>query len=265
MPEIPVQNTSVQEQPRQFAVVTLFPELVAGIAQWGVTGRAFERGLCQLTLHNPRDHADDRHGTVDDRPYGGGPGMVMQAPILDRAVTVARDACSRPAKVLALTPQGRRFDDNMARQLATLSEQQDLVLIAGRYEGFDERFITESVDIELSIGDFVVSGGELPAMLVLDAIIRLLPDVLGHHASAQEDSFAEGLLDYPHYTRPEVYRGQSVPPVLLSGNHKAIAQWRRAQSLHRTLLRRPDLLTTAELSVEDKALLATWQLALPDN
>jgi len=253
------------KQPPRFTVVTLFPELVEGIAQWGVTGRAFERGLCQLALYNPRDYADDRHGTVDDRPYGGGPGMVMQAPVLDRTVAAAREGCSRPVTVLALTPQGRRFDDNMAREFAGLSEQRDLVLIAGRYEGFDERFIAESVDAEVSVGDFVVSGGELPAMLVLDAIIRLLPDVLGHHASAQEDSFAEGLLDYPHYTRPEVYRGQSVPSVLLSGNHKAIAEWRRAQSLHRTLLRRPDLLTAAELSGEDKALLATWQLALPED
>ena len=249
----------------RFAVVTLFPELVAGIAEWGVIGRAFERGLCDLSLHNPRDYADDRHGTVDDRPYGGGPGMVMQAPIMDRAVQAVRATCNRPVTVLALTPQGRRFDDTMARELAMLSEKQDLVLIAGRYEGFDERFIAESVDTEISVGDFVVSGGELPAMLVIDAIIRLLPEVLGHQASAQEDSFAEGLLDCPHYTRPEVYRGMSVPPVLLSGNHKAIAEWRRAQSVYRTLQRRPDLLTPAELSVEDQALLAAWQLVLPDN
>lgn len=255
----------MSRQPPRFAVVTLFPELVAGIAQWGVIGRAFERGLCELSLHNPRDYAVDRHGTVDDRPYGGGPGMVMQAPIMDRAVKAASAACNRAPTVLALTPQGRRFDDIMARDLALLSEKQDLVLIAGRYEGFDERFIAESVDTEISVGDFVVSGGEVPAMLVLDAIIRLLPDVLGHQASAQEDSFAEGLLDYPHYTRPEVYRGMPVPPVLLSGNHKAIAEWRRAQSVHRTLQRRPDLLTPAELSVEDQALLAAWQLALPDN
>jgi tRNA (guanine37-N1)-methyltransferase len=189
----------------------------------------------------------------------------MQAPIMDRALQAARTTCNRPATVLALTPQGRRFDDTMARELALLSDKQDLVLIAGRYEGFDERFIAESVDTEISVGDFVVSGGELPAMLVLDAIIRLLPDVLGHQSSAREDSFAEGLLDCPHYTRPEVYRGMSVPPVLLSGNHKAIAEWRRAQSVHRTLQRRPDLLTPAELSVEDQALLAAWQLVLPDN
>ncbi len=239
----------------QFSVMTLFPEMFDALRNWGVTGRAFDRGLCDLTLVNPRDFATDRHGTVDDRPYGGGPGMVMQAPVLDKALDAARASAGCEARVVAMTPQGRPFDDAMAREMAGYD---GLILVAGRYEGFDERFLNRSVDLEVSVGDFVVSGGELPAMLVLDAVIRLLPGVLGHQESAAADSFAEGLLDFPHYTRPEVYKGEAVPPVLMSGDHGAIARWRRAQALRRTLARRPDLLGHENLSEDDQRLLAEW-------
>lgn len=241
----------------QLAAITLFPEMFSGVTQWGVTGRAYERGLWQLELVNPRDFASDRHGTVDDRPYGGGPGMVMQAPILDAALSQARSQLAAPAKVIALTPQGRVFDDGLARELAGAGP---LIFVAGRYEGIDERFLQRSVDLEVSLGDFVVSGGEIPAMAVIDALVRLLPGVLGHADSAQEDSFAEGLLDCPHYTRPEVYQGDPVPPVLLSGDHGAIARWRRAQALVRTLERRPDLLSSEQLDEQDRALLTEWGL-----
>ena len=240
----------------RFGVVTLFPEMFAALTDWGVTGRAVDKGLCAVSLHNPRDHATDRHGTVDDRPYGGGPGMVMQAPLLDAAVDEAKGVTG-DTLVVALTPQGRRFDDSVARELAQLPS---LILVAGRYEGMDERFIQSSVDFELSVGDFVVSGGELPAMLVMDAVIRLLPGVLGHSDSSVEDSFADGLLDCPHYTRPEEYRGERVPSVLLSGDHGAIARWRRAQALKRTLDRRPDMLSSAQLDEQDRRLLQEWQL-----
>lgn len=253
----------MSEGPRHFAIVTLFPELVASVAEWGVIGRAFKQGLCQLSLHNPRDYAKDRHSTVDDRPYGGGPGMVMQAPVLAETVAAARASCGKPATVIALTPQGERFSDGVARELANVSARQDLVLVAGRYEGFDERFLARSVDYEISVGDFVVSGGELPAMLLVDAVMRHVPAVLGHSESADADSFASGLLDYPHYTRPEVYEGIAVPDVLLSGNHQAIAAWRRAQSLRRTLDRRPDLLSAVRLTDEDRRLLREWGLAEP--
>jgi tRNA (guanine37-N1)-methyltransferase len=248
---------STPDAPRRFGVITLFPEMFDSLACWGVTGRAHEQGLWALSLTNPREVADDRHGTVDDRPYGGGPGMVMQAPVMDRALERARERVGSEAKVVALTPQGRVFNDGLARELA---KEQALIFVAGRYEGIDERFLEASVDLEVSIGDFVVSGGELPAMMVMDALIRLIPGALGHGDSANEDSFANGMLDCPHYTRPEVYRGAEVPGVLLSGDHRAIARWRRAQSLRRTMDRRPDLLTWQALSEEDRALLKEWQL-----
>jgi len=248
---------STPDAPRRFGVITLFPEMFDSLARWGVTGRAHEQGLWALSLTNPREVADDRHGTVDDRPYGGGPGMVMQAPVMDRALEKARERIGNEAKVVALTPQGRVFNDGLARELA---KEQSLIFVAGRYEGIDERFLEMSVDLEVSIGDFVVSGGELPAMMVMDALIRLIPGALGHEDSADEDSFANGMLDCPHYTRPEEYRGAEVPGVLLSGDHGAIARWRRAQSLRRTMDRRPDLLTWQGLSEEDRALLAEWQL-----
>jgi len=247
----------MSEAQHRFAVVTLFPEMFSAISDWGVTGRGLRDDLWSLSLHNPRDLATDRHGTVDDRPYGGGPGMVMQAPLLDQAVQSAKAALGGRAKVVAMTPQGRRFTDSLARELLV---DNATIFVSGRYEGIDERFIERSVDHEISVGDFVVSGGELPTMLVIDAMVRLIPGVLGHNDSAEEDSFADGLLDCPHYTRPETYEGRAVPAVLLSGDHGAIARWRRAQSVRRTLDRRPDLLNPDGVLAEDWQLLKEWGL-----
>lgn len=241
----------------RLAVLTLFPDMFSAITRWGVTGRAFESGLCQLHLQDPREEAADRHGTVDDRPYGGGPGMVMQAPILAAALAKARAAAGDNAKVVAMSPQGKPLDATLVQSLA---REGALILVAGRYEGIDERFMARHVDLEVSVGDYVVSGGELPAMILIDALIRWLPGALGHEASAAEDSFSEGLLDCPHYTRPEIYEGLAVPPVLLSGHHSAIADWRRAQALQRTLDRRPDLMTIEGLSEADRTLLEKWDL-----
>jgi tRNA (guanine37-N1)-methyltransferase len=241
----------------RLAVLTLFPEMFSAITQWGVTGRAFESGLCQLHLQDPREEAADRHGTVDDRPYGGGPGMVMQAPILAAALAKARAVAGENAKVVAMSPQGTPLDATLVQSLAS---EEALILVAGRYEGIDERFVARHVDLEVSVGDYVVSGGELPAMILIDALVRWLPGALGHEASAAEDSFTEGLLDCPHYTRPETYEGLTVPAVLLSGHHGEIAGWRRAQSLRRTLDRRPDLMTMEGLSEADRALLDKWDL-----
>ena len=245
------------ETPRRYGAITLFPEMFNSLTRWGITGRAHDQGLWELSLTNPREFADDRHGTVDDRPYGGGPGMVMQPAVMDRALEASRQQVGGSAKVIALTPQGRVFSDSLARELVS---ETSLIFVAGRYEGIDERFLEASVDVELSVGDFVVSGGELPAMVVMDALIRLLPGALGHVDSAEEDSFANGVLDCPHYTRPETYRGVDVPAVLLSGDHGAIARWRRAQSLRRTLDRRPDMLSWQALSEEDRMLLNEWEL-----
>lgn len=248
---------SMPETPRRYGAITLFPEMFNSLTRWGITGRAHDQGLWELSLTNPREFADDRHGTVDDRPYGGGPGMVMQPAVMDRALEASRQQVGGSAKVIALTPQGRVFSDSLARELVS---ETSLIFVAGRYEGIDERFLEASVDAELSVGDFVVSGGELPAMVVMDALIRLLPGALGHVDSAEEDSFANGVLDCPHYTRPETYRGVDVPAVLLSGDHGAIARWRRAQSLRRTLDRRPDMLSWQALSDEDRMLLNEWKL-----
>ena len=248
---------SMPETPRRYGAITLFPEMFDSLTRWGITGRAHDQGLWELSLTNPREFADDRHGTVDDRPYGGGPGMVMQPAVMDRALEASRQQVGGSAKVIALTPQGRVFSDSLARELVS---ETSLIFVAGRYEGIDERFLEASVDAELSVGDFVVSGGELPAMVVMDALIRLLPGALGHVDSAEEDSFANGVLDCPHYTRPETYRGVDVPAVLLSGDHGAIARWRRAQSLRRTLDRRPDMLSWQALSDEDRMLLEEWKL-----
>ena len=245
------------ETPRRYGAITLFPEMFDSLTRWGITGRAHDQGLWELSLTNPREFADDRHGTVDDRPYGGGPGMVRQPAVMDRALEASRQQVGGSAKVIALTPQGRVFSDSLARELVS---ETSLIFVAGRYEGIDERFLEASVDAELSVGDFVVSGGELPAMVVMDALIRLLPGALGHVDSAEEDSFANGVLDCPHYTRPETYRGVDVPAVLLSGDHGAIARWRRAQSLRRTLDRRPDMLSWQALSEEDRMLLNEWEL-----
>ena len=233
-------------------VVTLFPEMVDSAARTGVTGRAIERELLQLRSWNPRDHAHDRHRTVDDRPYGGGPGMLMKVQPLRDTIQQARMDDERPASVVYLSPQGRRLDQTVVRELAS---RPRLILVAGRYEGIDERLIEAEVDEELSIGDFVLSGGELAALVVIDAITRLLPGALGDEDSAQQDSFMEGLLDHPHYTRPEVFDEQQVPEVLLGGNHQAIARWRRKQALGRTWLRRPELLEQRGLSDEEQGLL----------
>lgn len=245
----------------RFDVITLFPELVSEVGRHGVVGRAVEAGLTELAVWNPRDFTHDRHRTVDDRPYGGGPGMVMKAEPLSAAAAAALKDDARPATVIYLSPQGRRFDQPAAEEFA---RRQRLVLVAGRYEGIDERFIETTVDTELSLGDFVLSGGELAAMAVIDAVTRLLPGALGDERSAAEDSFAAGLLDYPHYTRPESVAERGVPAVLTSGDHEAIRRWRLKQSLGRTWLRRPELLARAKLDAEQQALLQEF-IAERDN
>lgn len=259
----------------KFTVLTLFPEMFAAISEHGITSRALKQGLIELDTVNPRLFTEDKHRTVDDRPFGGGPGMLMLIEPLRKAlasvmpsqdlqgssVTSADDGekVSNP-KVVYLSPQGSVFDQAMAKRLA---KEDALILIAGRYEGLDQRFIDHFVDEEISVGDFVVSGGELPAMTVIDAVSRCLPGVLGHAQSAQEDSFFDGLLDHPQYTRPEVYplegEEQKVPDVLLSGNHQKIRRWRLKQALGRTWSRRPDLLKARTLSDEEAQLLAEFQ------
>lgn len=233
-------------------LVSLFPEFASSLANHGVVGRAITRGLVTLDCWNPRDFADDPHRTVDDRPYGGGPGMVMKFEPLAAAIEAARAAAPRGSPVVCLSPQGKVFDQGKARQFAVL---QGLILVAGRYEGIDERLIRTEVDLELSIGDFVLSGGEIAALAVIDATVRLVPGVLGDQESAQQDSFMSGLLDHPHYTRPEVVRSMAVPDVLLSGDHSKIARWRRKQALGRSFVRRPDLLRTIELNDEQQQML----------
>ena len=239
----------------QIALVSLFPEMFAAVSDHGVTGRAIRQGLVGLSCCNPRDYTTDRHRTVDDRPYGGGPGMLMMIDPLQQAIAAARAAVGSGPRVIYLSPQGRRFDHRKAVELA---RQPGLVLIAGRYEGVDERLLEAEVDEELSIGDYVLSGGELAAMVVIDAVIRQLPGVLGHELSAREDSFVDGLLDCPHYTRPEVYQGRQVPDVLLGGNHEQIRRWRLKQALGRTLERRPDLLSGRAMKPEEEQLLAEY-------
>ena len=233
-------------------VITLFPEMFAAISEYGITSRAVRQGLLSLNCWNPRTYTEDRHQTVDDRPFGGGPGMVMKIQPLERALSAAREAAGDRAKVIYLSPQGRPLEQAAVRELAN---EESLILIAGRYEGIDERFIEAHVDEEWSIGDYVLSGGELPAMVLIDAVTRLLPGALGHADSAEEDSFTDGLLDCPHYTRPEVYADQRVPEVLLSGNHEHIRRWRLQQALGRTWERRADLLDCRSLSGEEKKLL----------
>lgn len=234
----------------RFDVVTLLPEMFEA-ARLGVTGRAFERGQAQLRLWNPRDYTHDVHRTVDDRPYGGGPGMVMKVEPLRAAILDAKRAAPG-SRVAYLSPQGRRFDQQAAAELAG---RDGMILVAGRYEGIDERIIARCVDEEWSIGDYVLSGGELAAMVVMDAVIRLLPGVLGHEDSAAQDSYMAGLLDCPHYTRPEEIDGLRVPGVLLSGNHEEIRRWRLKQALGRTWERRRDLLAHRELTGEERKLL----------
>ncbi len=236
----------------QMQVVTLFPDMVLTIAEYGVVGRAAKRGLISLECQNPRDFTVDAHRTVDDRPYGGGPGMVMMYEPSAAAIASAKDHLPAGSPVLYLSPQGAVFDQATAQRLAGLP---GLVLLAGRYEGIDERLIESQVDEELSLGDFVLSGGEIAAMVVIDAVARLLPGVLGDAASASQDSFMDGLLDYPHYTRPEETDGRRVPEVLLSGDHARIAKWRYQQALGRSFQRRPDLVEKLELNDEQQKLL----------
>lgn len=241
-------------------VISLFPEFVTQVTEWGVTGRAVERGLLHLQCWNPRDYAQDRHNTVDDRPYGGGPGMVMKVEPLQAALKAARAAAGSQARVIYLSPQGEKLTQPLVRELAL---QQGHILLCGRYEGLDERLIGQEADLELSVGDYVLSGGELAAMVLIDAMTRLLPGVLGDAESAVQDSFTAGLLDHPHYTRPEVLKARvsdtlPVPTVLLSGDHAAIARWRLKQALGRTWLRRPELLDGLQLDVEQQSLLREW-------
>jgi len=236
-------------------VITLFPEEFRSLVGLGVTGRAISAGRVQLELLNPRDFAQDRHRTVDDRPYGGGPGMVMAVEPLRSTIRAARQRAGGRARVSLLSPQGRRLDQEAVRELA---QRQEMILVCGRYEGIDERLIELEIDEEWSIGDYVLSGGELAAAVLIDAATRLLPGVLGDEQSAAQDSFTDGLLDCQHYTRPETIEGLGVPPVLLSGDHGAIERWRRQQALGRTWLRRPELLEKMELDDEATELLAEF-------
>jgi tRNA (guanine37-N1)-methyltransferase len=235
-----------------FEVVTLFPEVIHLVSRFGVVGRGHERGLLRLGTTDPREFASDPHRSVDDRPYGGGPGMVMRVEPLRSAIRAARDKLPAGSRTVFLSPQGRVFSQAVALEYCRLP---GLVLVAGRYEGMDERLLRMEADESLTVGDYVLSGGEIPAMVVIDAVARLVPGVLGDENSAVEDSFSDGLLDCPHYTRPEVVEGLRVPPVLLSGDHEAIRRWRLKQSLGRTWMRRPDLLAGREFSALERKLL----------
>jgi tRNA (guanine37-N1)-methyltransferase len=240
----------------RFDCVTLFPEMFAALTDWGVTRRALEQGLWSVGLWNPRDFTTDNYRTVDDRPYGGGPGMVMLAEPLEKAITAARAAAQGRSKVIHLSPQGAMMDH---RKVMALAKEPRLVLLCGRYEGVDERLVRRTVDDELSIGDYVLSGGELAAMVLIDAVVRQLPGALGDGLSAEQDSFVNGLLDCPHYTRPELYEGEAVPAVLLSGHHAEIERWRLKQSLGRTWLRRPELLERRGMSEAERKLLEEFK------
>jgi tRNA (guanine37-N1)-methyltransferase len=238
----------------RFDVVTLFPEMFTAVTGSGITGRALQAGLWSLTTWNPRDFTTDNYRTVDDRPYGGGPGMVMLAEPLERTLDAVRKVGG--GKVVYLTPQGKKLDHSRVIRFAA---EKAVTLLCGRYEGVDERLLGKRVDEEVSIGDFVLSGGELAAMALMDAVVRQLPGALGDEASAIEESFADGLLDCPQYTRPESYSGQKVPEVLMSGHHENIRRWRLKQALGRTWLRRPDLLEARQLSKEEQRLLEEFQ------
>ena len=246
----------------KIALITLFPEMFAAVTDYGISSRAVKEGLLEIASYNPRDFTEDRHQTVDARPYGGGPGMVMMIEPLRRAISAAREWTDENPLVVYLSPQGKVLNQAAVNGFAS---QQSLILIAGRYEGIDERLIELEVDEEWSIGDYVLSGGELPAMVLMDALIRQIPGALGHQDSADQDSFANGLLDCPHYTRPEQQDGQQVPEVLLSGDHERIRRWRLQQSLVRTQQRRPDLLDRLELNKEQQALLKDVSAALADD
>lgn len=245
----------------QIGVITLFPEMFAAITDHGISGRAVKQDLVTVQHWNPRDFTEDKHRTVDDRPYGGGPGMVMKVEPLRAAIKAAKEKLGSEARVIYLSPQGRQLDQAGVEELAS---RKHLILVAGRYEGIDERLVETEIDEEWSIGDYVLSGGELAAMVLIDTVVRQIPGALGHDQSAQEDSFAEGLLDCPHYTRPEEFEGRPVPEVLLSGDHEKIRRWRLQQALGRTWLRRRGLIDNRELNTEEKALLADFIAQLPE-
>lgn len=238
-------------------VITLFPEMFCAITNYGITGRAVKNDLLDVQCWSPRDFTHDRHRTVDDRPYGGGPGMLMMVQPLRDAIHVAKNKAGEEVKVIYLSPQGRKLDQQGVIELAT---NQKMILVCGRYEGIDERLIVTEIDEEWSMGDYVISGGELAAMVIIDSVSRFIPGVLGRAASATEDSFTDSLLDYPHYTRPKVLAGTKVPPVLLSGNHTEICRWRLKQSLGRTWLRRPELLESLTLTEKQIELLNEFQM-----
>jgi tRNA (guanine37-N1)-methyltransferase len=246
--------------PFQFDVITLFPAMFEALTASGITRRASEQERYHLRLWNPRDFTSNSYRTVDDRPYGGGPGMVMLAAPLEQAISAARSAQvaagATKSRVVYLSPQGQVLNH---QKVMDLLSEEGLILLAGRYEGVDERLLQRQVDEEISIGDYVLSGGELPAMVLMDSMIRQLPGVLGDAESAEQDSFVNGLLDYPHYTRPEIYHGERVPDVLMSGHHAVIQKWRLKQALGRTWERRPDLLATRQLSKEESRLLTEYQ------
>ena len=237
-------------------IITLFPEMFKAITEFGVTGRAVKHNLLQVRCYNPRDFTHDKHKTVDDRPYGGGPGMLMMVQPLRDAIHSAKAEAGEGVKVIYLSPQGRKLEQAGVKELSLNSK---MILVCGRYEGIDERLIQSEIDEEWSVGDYVLTGGELPAMTLIDAVARFIPGILGKQESAQEDSFADGLLDCPHYTRPEVLDGLTVPPVLMSGNHAEICKWRLKQSLERTWLRRPELLESLALTDEQRKLLQLVQ------
>lgn len=243
-------------------VISLIPEILAGL-NFGITGRAIEQGLAKVDYWNPRDWASRPYRQVDDKPYGGGPGMVMMYEPLHEAITHARSQMPDNCKTIYLSPQGAVIQQSVLNQVA--NERQPLMFIAGRYEGIDERIISHHVDEEWSLGDFVLSGGELAAMVFIDAIIRLIPGSLGHLGSAEQDSFMNGLLDCPHYTRPATINGLDVPPVLLGGHHRDIERWRRKQSLGKTWLKRPDLLEKIQLSETDKQMLVEFKCEQGDS
>ena len=238
----------------QIAIVTIFPQMFDSFVCEGMTRRALETGQLQLEFRNPRDFTEDNHRQVDDRPYGGGPGMVMMAEPLNQAIGSARAAVR--GRVIYLSPQGRQLKQKRARELAS---EAGLVLLAGRYEGVDERVLEAEIDEEISIGDYVLSGGELPAMVLIEALVRYLPGVLGNEDSVKSDSFSAGLLDWPHYTRPEVYGEHQVPSVLLSGHHEEIRRWRMKQALGRTWQKRPELLRDLQLTDEQRELLDLYR------
>lgn len=233
-------------------VVSLFPEMFKAVTDYGISRRAVEKGLLTLEVWNPREFTEDKHRTVDDKPYGGGPGMLMKVQPLKDAINAAKSKAQAQCPVIYLSPQGKPLEQ---ADLASLAMLPEVILVAGRYEGIDERLIESVIDMEVSIGDFVASGGELPAMLLIDGVTRLLPGAVGDADSVEQDSFSNGLLDYPQYTRPETEDGLTVPAVLMSGDHGQIARWRKMQSLGRTYKKRPDLITARTLTEEEKQLL----------